>query len=176
MPRLTETLLKSGGARNPNVNFKKFYNYTTTYTNNKIVRPNILGNRVSTANAKHDESACREEMLMLMTCWKKHEFRENTCDEEYKAFSKCNANLRAKLLKVQQFSDTSELGVKAEDGKLNPHQANKLLRMFPQPPYRVDITHGRGHPMRKPMVFEGKSDSNTMDKMPPKIWKQKRLD
>ena len=39
-------------------------------------------------------AACKEEKLTMMTCWKKHDFKENTCDEEYKAFSRCISAVR----------------------------------------------------------------------------------
>lgn len=55
MPRLTETLCKSGGARNTTVNFKRFLNYTKTYSNHMMSQPNILGNHVSEANIRNKE-------------------------------------------------------------------------------------------------------------------------
>lgn len=40
---------------------------------------------------------CSEKMLVMMACWKRNEFRENTCNEEYNAFAKCMADVRVSV-------------------------------------------------------------------------------
>jgi len=163
MPRLSETLFKSGGARNPNVNFKKFQNYTKSFADNKIRQFNVLGNRVSLRKYDDDHGGCREEMLMLMTCWKKHGFQENVCNEEYKKFSKCTATIRAKVLHSKKLqSSGSKLGVDTNNTS-NPHVTNKLLQMFPQPPFKRVITHSYGRKMGEPLVYTQKGESNTQN-------------
>ncbi|KAL4240623.1 Coiled-coil-helix-coiled-coil-helix domain-containing protein [Mactra antiquata] len=161
MPKITDTLLKGGGARNPNKNFKKFMNGGKSFANDKIRQLNVLGNRVSEGNRLSLEGACREEMIALMTCWKTHGFKENTCTKEYDSFFKCNAVAKAKSVQARQFGDTKELGVKTVDGKMSAQQINRLLKMFPQPPYRINLTHAYGHELVKPLVFTGKRDSDT---------------
>lgn len=171
MTRLTETLCKSRGARNANKNVKKFINYTvTTYQNNKIRQPNTLGNRVSEQTSRQQEAECRDEMLVMMACWKRNEFRPNSCTEEYNNFAKCVSQHKARRLKDQSFADTAELGKVSEDGKMNPKQVNKLLRMYPQPPYKITITHGAGIPQPKPLVFNQYKEDNSQRGAPRTLW------
>lgn len=48
------------------------------------------------------------------------------------------------VLEKKKLSDTAELGVVADSfKKVNRKQMNKLLRMYPQPPYEINVTHGK---------------------------------
>ncbi|XP_060577664.1 small ribosomal subunit protein mS37-like [Ruditapes philippinarum] len=171
MPHLTETLCKGGG-RGAKVNVKKFTNYFPSVANRRILQPNVLGNRVSTQKQRDRESACKEEKLVLMTCWKKHDFKENTCAEEYKSFSRCISEVRIKKLKQQQFESSGELGKTSEDGKLNSLQANKLLRMYPQPPYKIKLTHYNCKPMKPHnyLMFDGAKPENSQQNVKGNLW------
>ncbi|XP_052818513.1 coiled-coil-helix-coiled-coil-helix domain-containing protein 1-like [Mya arenaria] len=156
MTKLTDVLLKK--ARNSS-DIKTKWFQSPTYRHRMIARPNVLGNKVAVANVAALKDPCQDLLQQMLSCWKKNEFKENTCQDEYAKYALCLTKFRTKLEAAAAFSEQTELGEGANQ-RLNPKIANRLLSMYSQPPYEVKITHELGKPMTKPRTFKGKTDTN----------------
>ncbi|KAH3869150.1 coiled-coil-helix-coiled-coil-helix domain-containing protein 1-like [Dreissena polymorpha] len=163
MPRLTEVLCRKSSRNAPAL--KTTLNNVTTYKHRMIIRETVLRDRVAVKNVRLGNDACQDILQQLMSCWKKNEFKENTCMEEHGKFAACLATQKAQIEARMKVAEQTELGAVEGEERLNPTIANKLLRMYPQPPYEITITHSHGAEMKEPIVFRKKEATDEVNTM-----------
>ncbi|XP_063819752.1 small ribosomal subunit protein mS37 [Pseudophryne corroboree] len=86
-------------------------------------RPLVLADKVSNRSYRLGEATCITEMSVLMACWKENAFSDTVCSKEIKIFNDCVAQAQTARLLGQTEDKPS--------GWLDPQQANKLLKKFP---------------------------------------------
>ncbi|XP_070545430.1 small ribosomal subunit protein mS37-like [Ptychodera flava] len=89
----------------------------------------ILENFVSNRSNTRGDAPCIQEMSVLMTCWKNHDYNDADCVEEITAFQKCAAEAEKKRKIMMEAVKAG----KVQSGKLPSKQVNTLLRRNPQP-------------------------------------------
>lgn len=148
MTKLTQLLQKSGNARCPDKNFVKFTNYKMNLKNQRIEHIPALRNRIAETRDKvGSDTSCLQEMNRVMDCFKQQDFNESKCAKEILSFNICVEKAKVTVEAMKKAS-SEELGT---GGPVGSKKINKLLRMYPQPPAPVKLTHFAGRPMRKPI-------------------------
>ncbi|XP_075071307.1 small ribosomal subunit protein mS37 [Mixophyes fleayi] len=89
----------------------------------KPSRPLVLADKVASRSNRLGEATCISEMSMLMACWKENAFSDTVCSKEIKIFNDCVAQEQAARMLGQNEDKPT--------GWMEPQQANKLLKKFP---------------------------------------------
>ncbi|XP_077999521.1 small ribosomal subunit protein mS37-like [Glandiceps talaboti] len=96
----------------------------------------ILKDEVSNKSDNKGSATCIQEMSVLMSCWRLHDYNDTKCDKEITAFQKCAAAAE----KARQVRTAGNIMGKPETGKLPSKQVNVLLKRYPQPAVITDTT------------------------------------
>uniref|UniRef100_A0A182Y041 Uncharacterized protein n=1 Tax=Anopheles stephensi TaxID=30069 RepID=A0A182Y041_ANOST len=92
------------------------------------VLPLRLKNHVSGKTDKTSDVACLQEMAVLFSCLKTHDFNESLCAKEVSTFKRC---YKVFLDKKMAKKETSSKGVLVAGKDLNYKQLNKVLKKYP---------------------------------------------
>ncbi|XP_078284590.1 small ribosomal subunit protein mS37 [Rhinoraja longicauda] len=88
-------------------------------------RPLVLADRVANRRSRLGEATCITEMTVLMSCWKRNDFKEAPCSEQMRAFHNCADKAEADRKAKARADGVSQTGF------LTPKQATKLLQRYP---------------------------------------------
>ncbi|XP_041362898.1 coiled-coil-helix-coiled-coil-helix domain-containing protein 1-like isoform X2 [Gigantopelta aegis] len=122
MTKLTDVLYKYRP-------LKKFSNYKHNPVTYKIIYPPILKDSVSNKKVREKSSPCGQEMMLLLSCWRKNDFLESKCSKEIVDFNNCVVTANA-----NKSADESTISKTLTSSKIN-----KLLRRYPQPPHTIKM-------------------------------------
>ncbi|CAH1794746.1 unnamed protein product [Owenia fusiformis] len=93
-------------------------------------RPPVLKNNVSAKKEKSKVAPCVEEMSLMFSCWKNHDFETKRCQKEIEAFNKCYSE--ANLIQKEKL-ELEAKGLIGTKGKATSKQINSLLAKYPTP-------------------------------------------
>ncbi|XP_055595715.1 uncharacterized protein LOC129746191 [Uranotaenia lowii] len=92
------------------------------------ILPLRLKNQVSGKTGKESDVACLQEMAILFSCLKTHEFDERLCPKEMTSFKRC---YKVYIDKKASKKETASKGILVPGKDLNCKQLNMFLKQFP---------------------------------------------
>ncbi|XP_068597225.1 small ribosomal subunit protein mS37 [Brachionichthys hirsutus] len=91
----------------------------------KPSKPLVLKDFVATRKQQAGQATCITEMGVMMACWKRSNFSDETCSPEIKSFYACVQDAQAAMKKKKKSESTQQ------GGRLSSEDATTLLKRFP---------------------------------------------
>ncbi|KAK7862832.1 hypothetical protein R5R35_000850 [Gryllus longicercus] len=93
------------------------------------ILPLRLKDTVSGKSNRQAENICLQELGLLLSCLKKHDFNQTSCDKEINAFKNCHKTVMAGKKIIYEQEKRGELKTGTKD--LSSKQINKILKQYP---------------------------------------------